>query len=171
VMQACRDAGSSEVRQAGDEAERAELWRVRREISLSLKTIAPLKFNHDIVVPKAQVPAFFDLIGDIVKKYRLRIPCFGHVGDGNIHVNIMVSPDDADEIARAHAAEKVLFRGVVLLGGSITGEHGIGFSKAPYLGYELSPETIALMKRVKQAFDPHGILNPGKMFPDEVTEP
>jgi FAD/FMN-containing dehydrogenase len=91
------------------------------------------------------------------------------VGDGNIHVNIMVTPGDADEIRRAHEAEGVLFRGVVALEGAISGEHGIGFAKAPYLGIELTPETIALMKRVKQAFDPHGILNPGKIFPDMAS--
>jgi FAD/FMN-containing dehydrogenase len=92
------------------------------------------------------------------------------VGDGNIHVNIMVTPDDAGEIARAHEAEGVLFRGVVALEGSISGEHGIGFAKAKYLGLELTPETIALMRRIKTAFDPHGILNPGKIFPDQAAE-
>ena len=138
---------------------------MRREISPSLKMITPLKFNHDVVVPKARIPQLFELVDDLKRRFRLRIPCFGHVGDGNIHVNIMVTPDDADEIARAHEAEGVLFRGVVALEGSISGEHGIGFAKAKYLGLELSPETIALMQRVKAAFDPNGILNPGKIFP------
>jgi FAD/FMN-containing dehydrogenase len=80
----------------------------------------------------------------------------------------MVTPDDEAEIRRAHEAEAVLFRGVVALEGSISGEHGVGFTKAPFIGLELSPEGIALMKRVKQAFDPNGIMNPGKMFPDEI---
>jgi FAD/FMN-containing dehydrogenase len=75
---------------------RGELWRVRRELSPALKTIAPLKFNHDVVVPKARVPELFRLVDDLKARHRLRIPCFGHVGDGNIHVNVMVSPDDAD---------------------------------------------------------------------------
>jgi FAD/FMN-containing dehydrogenase len=131
----------------------------------------PLKFNHDVVVPKARVPQLFELIEDLRRRFRLLIPSFGHAGDGNIHVNIMVSPDDADEVRRAHEAEKVLFEGVVALEGAISGEHGIGFAKAAYLGLNLSPDVIALMKRVKVAFDPHGILNPGKMFPDEVTLP
>jgi glycolate oxidase len=95
----------------------------------------------------------------------LRIPCFGHAGDGNIHVNIMVDPDDADQRGRAHAAERALFEGVIALEGSISGEHGIGFAKAPYLNLELSLGEIALMKRLKRSFDPHGILNPGKIFP------
>jgi glycolate oxidase len=168
VAHACMEAGATELLRADTADERQELWRVRREISLSLKLIKPLKFNHDVVVPKGRVPDLFALVSDLRRQFRLSIPCFGHVGDGNIHVNIMVSPDDADEVARAHEAEGVLFRGVVALEGSISGEHGIGFAKAAYLGLELSPETIALMKRVKQAFDPHGILNPGKIFSDEV---
>jgi glycolate oxidase len=165
VEQACRDAGSTEVLRARNEAERAELWRVRREISLSLKMVAPLKFNHDVVVPKGRIPELFALVHRVREEFRLRIPLFGHAGDGNIHVNIMVDPQDADEIARAHDAEQVLFAGVVALEGSISGEHGIGFSKAPFVPLELSPDEIALMKRVKQAFDPNGILNPGKIFP------
>jgi glycolate oxidase len=165
VEEACRAAGATEVLRARDEAERAELWRVRRELSFSLKMVTPLKFNHDVVVPKGRIPDLFALVGRIREAYRLRIPCFGHAGDGNIHVNIMVMPDDADEIERAHEAEKVLFEGVVALEGSISGEHGIGFSKAPFLPIELSPDEIALMKRVKHAFDPLGLLNPGKIFP------
>jgi len=127
--------------------------------------IAKLKFNHDVVVPKGRIPQLFDLVAKIAADYRLRIPCFGHAGDGNIHVNIMVDPDNADEVSRAHEAERVLFEGVVALEGSISGEHGIGFAKARFLPLELSEEEIALMKRVKAAFDPHGILNPGKIFP------
>ncbi len=164
VEQACRDAGATELLRARDDTERTELWRVRRELSPALKMIAPLKFNHDVVVPKARVPELFRLVEELKARYRVRIPCFGHVGDGNIHVNVMVARDD-DEVRRAHEAEDALFRGVVALEGSISGEHGIGFAKAKYLGLELGPDAIALMKRIKAAFDPHGILNPGKIFP------
>ena len=164
VEQACREAGATEILRARDEPERQELWRVRRELSMSLKTITPIKHNHDVVVPKARVPDLFALVNRLALEFRLRIPCFGHVGDGNIHVNIMVPADDPDALRRAHDAEQDLFEGVVALEGSISGEHGIGFAKAPYLSLELTPETIALMKRLKDAFDPHGILNPGKIF-------
>ena len=165
VEQACREARATEVLRAVDEAERRELWRVRREMSLSLKMVAALKFNHDVVVPKGRIPQLFELIARLRHDFQLRIPSFGHAGDGNIHVNFMVDPADADEVARARAAEPALFAGVVALEGSISGEHGIGFSKAPFLPLELSGDEIALMQRIKRAFDPHGILNPGKIFP------
>jgi glycolate oxidase len=164
VREACLAAGATSLLQADDEQERQELWSVRREISPSLKVITPIKFNHDVVVPKARVPQLFALVDDIRRRFDLRIPCFGHVGDGNIHVNIMVTPGDPLEERRAHEAERVLFEGVVALEGSISGEHGIGFAKAPYLGLELTPATIAAMRAVKAAFDPQGILNPGKLF-------
>jgi glycolate oxidase len=164
VEDACREAGATELLRATGDDERAELWRVRRELSPALKTIAPVKFNHDVVVPKGRILELFALVNDLRARHGLRIPCFGHVGDGNIHVNIMVE-EDAAQRERAHTAEGELFRGVVALGGSISGEHGIGFAKAAYIGLELSDETIALMKRIKLAFDPRGILNPGKVFP------
>jgi glycolate oxidase len=165
VERALLAAGATEVLHARDAAERQELWRVRRELSMSLKMVAGLKFNHDVVVPKARIPALFALVQRIASERRLRIPCFGHAGDGNIHVNIMVDPADAGEVQRAHDAERLLFEGVVAMEGSISGEHGIGFAKAPFISIELSPDAIALMKRVKAAFDPHGLLNPGKIFP------
>jgi glycolate oxidase len=165
---ACHDAGATDVRVAKDETERQEIWRLRRELSYSLRTVASVKFNHDIVVPKGRIPELFVLIEGLRRRYNLRIPAFGHVGDGNIHVNIMADQDDAAEMARVPEAERELFEGVIALEGSISGEHGIGFSKAKYLSLELSSDTIALMRRVKQAFDPRGILNPGKIFPQDV---
>jgi glycolate oxidase len=165
VAAACREVGALEVLIAADHDEREQLWRVRRELSYALRPIAPRKINNDVVVPRGRVPELFVLVERLRAAYGLRIPCFGHAGDGNIHVNIMIDPADAHQVRRADAAVGELFAGVVALEGSISGEHGIGFSKAPYLSLELSAETIALMKRVKQAFDPHGILNPGKIFP------
>jgi glycolate oxidase len=169
VEAACRAAGATEVLRARDEEERTELWRVRRELSFSLKTVASLKFNHDVVVPKGRIPELFALVDRLRSEFRLRIPLFGHAGDGNIHVNIMADAQDADAIARARQAERVLFEAVVSLEGAISGEHGIGFSKAPYLPIALSPDEIKLMRRIKHAFDPLGILNPGKIFPKSST--
>ncbi len=165
VAAACSEVGALEVLVARDPAERDELWRARRELSYALRPIAPRKINNDVAVPRGRVPELFALVGRLRAEHQLRIPAFGHAGDGNIHVNIMIDPADAGEVARAERAVHDLFVGVVALEGSISGEHGIGFSKAPYLGLELSGDVIALMKRVKQAFDPRGILNPGKIFP------
>ena len=129
---------------------------------------ARLKINHDVVVPRGRVPQLFDLVTALGRELDLTIPCFGHAGDGNIHVNIMIDPDDPDAVRARAWPSGASSSGVVALEGSISGEHGIGFAKAPFVGIELSPDVIALMKRVKAAFDPKGILNPGKMFPPEV---
>jgi len=165
VAAACRDVGALEVLRARSEQEREALWRVRRETSYALRTIAPLKLNNDVVVPHGRVPELIDLVERLRSEYHLRIPSFGHAGDGNIHVNVMVDPADAEAMARATKAVGALMEGVVALQGSISGEHGIGFAKKAYIGLELTEDVIALMKRVKAAFDPHGILNPGKIFP------
>jgi glycolate oxidase len=164
VMAACQDAGAISVTRAASAEERDRVWEARRELSFALRALAPRKINHDVVVPRGRVPRLFTLIAHIREKYGLLIPAFGHAGDGNIHVNLMVDPANADEMQRAAKAERELFEGVVALEGSISGEHGIGFAKARYLGLELSTETIALMRRVKLAFDPNGILNPGKLW-------
>lgn len=163
---ACRSAGAIDVRRTADPGEAARLWQVRRDLSPSLRAIAPLKLNHDVVVPAGEIPRLFDLVEHLRRRHGLRIACFGHAGDGNIHVNIMVDPADRAELGRARAAERLLFEGVVALGGAISGEHGIGYTKAPFLHVELPAATIGLMKALKRTFDPHGILNPGKIFPD-----
>jgi glycolate oxidase len=164
VMAACANAGAIVVSRADTANDRDRIWEARRELSFALRALAPRKINHDLVVPRGRVPQLMNLVARVREKYRLLIPCFGHAGDGNIHVNLMVNPADADEMRRAAAAEVELFEGVVALEGSISGEHGIGFSKAPFLGIELSADAIALMQRIKLAFDPHEILNPGKLW-------
>jgi glycolate oxidase len=164
VVAACREAGAIEVQRAETAAAREAIWEARRELSYALRALKPRKINHDVVVPRGRVPELYALIGQLQQEYALLIPAFGHAGDGNIHVNLMVDPADPGEMARADQAERRLFEGVVALEGSITGEHGIGFAKAKYLALELSPDVIALMRRIKQAFDPHNILNPGKQW-------
>ncbi|MBI2829510.1 MAG: FAD-binding protein [Acidobacteria bacterium] len=165
VADGCREVGAMRVSVAADENDRDRLWNVRRLLSASLMATGLLKINHDVVVPRGRVPDLFRVIQELKKTFGLRIAAFGHAGDGNIHVNLMVDRTNPRELARAKQAERALFERVVALEGSISGEHGIGFAKAPYIGIELSPEEIALMKRVKAAFDPNGILNPGKIFP------
>ena len=161
VAQACRIAGATEVLRAGSEAERQELWRVRRELSPSLRVISPLKFN---TTSWCRRPGCLNcsIRGRDSRRFPLRIPCFGRWR--RQHPRAIGVARGTAAIARAHEAERVLFEGVVRLEGSISGEHGIGFAKAAFLGLELSAETIAIMRAVKAAFDPHGILNPGKVF-------
>ena len=165
VNDACRESGALQLTLAADDEEGDRLWTARRLISIALRETGLLKINHDVVVPRGRVPELFDSLDEIRQAYNLQIVAFGHAGDGNIHVNIMVDRQDAGARSRAAAAARVLFERVVALEGSISGEHGIGFAKAPYIGIELSDAEIALMKGLKAVFDPHGILNPGKIFP------
>jgi glycolate oxidase len=165
VAVACEETNALAVTRAATDGEREAVWQVRRQLSLALRATGLLKINHDVVVPRGRVPELFDLVRELKQRHRLRVASFGHAGDGNIHVNLMVNKDDPQERERAAQAERELFEGVVSLEGSISGEHGIGFAKKRYLPIELSSEEIALMKRVKTAFDPNGILNPGKIFP------
>jgi len=165
VVEACRAVGAKDVSRAKTESERDTIWSLRRQTSVALKATGLVKINHDVVVPRGRVPELFDVIAEVKRRYNLRVASFGHAGDGNIHVNLLLTPGDAEQAARAKQAERFLFTRVVELEGSISGEHGIGFAKAPYLPIELSADAIALMKRVKAAFDPNGILNPNKIFP------
>ena len=152
------------LRIAADHEESEEIWQVRRNVSPSLRRINPDKFNEDIVVPRSKVPDMIRALEKISTSYGVPIINFGHAGDGNIHVNIMV---DLRDHGMAKKVERVLdevFQTVVDLRGSISGEHGIGTAKAKYLGMELDAVTISYMQRIKDAFDPNHILNPGKIF-------
>lgn len=164
VEEACRAARAIALKRAASDAERDDIWNLRRELSPALKKISNIKLNNDVVVPRGRIPELIALVKQIQQESGLPIASFGHAGDGNIHVNIMLPDEHARP--RGEQAVRRLFEGVVALEGSISGEHGIGFTKSRYLGLELSADEIALMKRVKAAFDPNGILNPGKIFPD-----
>lgn len=157
-------AGATLVQSADAGPEREQLWKARRSISPALYTIKPKKVNEDIVVPRSKIADILREINDIAKQYDLLIVNFGHAGDGNIHTNIMV--DDAD-LPKAGEAVREVFAAVLRMGGSITGEHGVGIAKAPYLPMELTPDALSTMRRIKQALDPNNILNPGKIFLNE----
>jgi glycolate oxidase len=153
--------GATRVDRAGSDSEREQLWKARRAISPALYTIKPKKLNEDIVVPRSRIAESLQQIAAIAERHGLLIVNFGHAGDGNIHTNIMY--DEAD-LPKAETAVKEIFAATLRLGGSITGEHGVGLSKAAYLPMELGPDAIAAMKRIKQALDPNNIMNPGKIF-------
>lgn len=163
--------GASEVRQAEDFAGREALWALRRAISPSLRKVAPVKINEDIVVPRSALPEMYAFLEELGARERLRIVNFGHAGDGNIHVNLMIAGTDDGERRRAERAVDEIFRKTLALGGTISGEHGVGISKAPWLGLEAGPMGVEAMRRIKRAFDPNGILNPGKIFPREEEVP
>jgi len=160
----CQQMGRIGFRLARDKKEAEDLWKARRNLSPSLQKLKPHKINQDVVVPRSRLARFVTTLSDIGRRYNLSIPSFGHAGDGNIHVNIMLNRDDKDEAERANQALKEILNLVIDLKGTLSGEHGVGISKKPYIGMEISPVGLKLMGRIKKAFDPNGILNPGKIF-------
>ena len=158
----CGDAMAFKAAKNPESAE--ALWEARRNVSPSLLKLRPHKINEDIVVPRSSLAELVSFLEIVSLKYELPIPAFGHAGDGNIHVNIMLDKEDPVQLKNGHTIVRALFEKVIDMGGTITGEHGVGITKAPYLEMEIPVEGIQLMKRIKKAFDPEGILNPGKIF-------
>ena len=163
----CRQMGSAEFRLAKSKGEAEELWKARRNLSPSLPRLRPHKINQDVVVPRSRLADFVSALSGVGRRYALPIPSFGHAGDGNIHVNIMYNADDKDEAKRAHQALQEILRLTLDLRGTLSGEHGVGISKKPYIGMEIAPTALELMRKIKKAFDPNGILNPGKIFDEK----
>ncbi len=163
----CLSSGAESVREAEDKNEVKNLWKARRAISASLFRLKPDKINEDVVVPRSRVTELVRGIEEISRKRGIIIACFGHAGDGNIHVNIMHDKSNDEERRQALDAVHDVFELTLSLEGTISGEHGVGITKAPYLEKELSGGAILLMQRIKTAFDPNNILNPGKIFPNE----
>ncbi len=162
VRQVMADFGARRILTAETDAERERLWKARRSISPALYTLKRKKLNEDIVVPRSRVAEMLRSIDEIATRFGLLIVNFGHAGDGNIHTNIMVDEDDA---GKAEAAVREIFDATLRLGGSISGEHGIGITKKDFLPLEISADGINVMKKIKRALDPNNILNPGKIFP------
>jgi len=160
----CLSRGALGVMVAANQQEAAALWQARKSLSPVLYKIAPHKINEDIVVPISRIPEMVAAIHKIQQKAGLTVVAFGHAGDGNIHCNIMYNKTDPDQNKRAHEAVDELFDTTLELGGTITGEHGVGITKMKYLPKEIGSVELALMKGIKQSFDPLNILNPGKIF-------
>ncbi len=153
---------------AANDEEREKLWTARRAVSPSAFDLRPDKISEDVVVPRSRIAELVAEVEGIAADKNLVVFTFGHAGDGNIHVNIMVDRNDQEEVSRAEMAKDALFTKVLALGGTISGEHGIGITKAPFLRKELGQVEYAVMRQVKDLFDPCGILNPGKIFLGEV---
>jgi glycolate oxidase len=162
----CRENGARQVRLARDEAERANLWKGRRSVSAAIARKAPNKLGEDITVPRSAIPAAVSRLKDISARYGLPIVIFGHAGDGNLHPNILFDQRVEGQREKVSQMVKEEFAAALELGGTLSGEHGVGLSKRSHIEQALGPLSIEIQKRIKQALDPLNILNPGKIFPD-----
>ncbi|MBY0577855.1 MAG: FAD-binding protein [Burkholderiales bacterium] len=169
IAQDCRailaSCGNEGLIDAGQVADPGDLWAARRALSPLLRDIAPKKINEDIVVPVSRLPELLGGLDRLSSQYNLANVNFGHAGNGNIHVNLLVDPENSQEMGRAEICLGMIFDLVLALNGTLSGEHGVGREKRSYVSRELDPATLGLMKGIKSVFDPKGILNPGKLFP------
>jgi glycolate oxidase len=157
------DAFRPRTRARGHGAEAVDrFWQFRREFSYALRDTGLTKLNEDVVVPRGRLEDLFALAAQLQQRHGFPVACFGHAGDGNIHVNVMIDPGQPGVQTRSRRALDDLFRQVLAWGGAITGEHGVGLAKKPWWPHAVSPTVRALHRRVRRAIDPHGILNPGK---------
>ncbi|MFH0933006.1 MAG: FAD-linked oxidase C-terminal domain-containing protein [Nitrospirota bacterium] len=164
VADICKQLGA-EVKMAEDEEAREKLWEARRAVSPALYHVSPTKINEDIVVPRNRIPDMLNRLRRLSEERGIKIVNFGHAGDGNIHVNIMVDRKNKEEYKKGLELVEQVFKETLELGGTISGEHGVGMTKARYMGMEISETGLSIMKSIKHVFDPKNILNPGKMFP------
>ncbi len=162
---AARGDGCLTIEPAADGAARERLWAARKALSPALRNLAPGKINEDVVVPVSRIPALVAGVQKLSQEYALPIVCFGHAGNGNLHVNLMYDPADTAQNARAQAAMAAVFALTLSLGGTLSGEHGIGLAKRDFMVQAIDAPTLATMRAIKAAFDPDGILNPGKLLP------
>lgn len=167
IQQICQGLGATGVKKAAGNREAEELWKARRAISPAVFRLRPNKINEDIVVPRDKIPEAVEKFQKIGRGLDLLVISFGHAGDGNIHVNVMFDGKRPGEKEKAQEAVAEIFKVVMALGGTLSGEHGIGLTKAPFLSLELNSLSLSLMKKIKTLFDPNHILNPGKIFPPD----
>ena len=166
LQRAAQGEGCLEVTIAPDDAARERLWAARKALSPALRTIAAGKINEDVVVPVSRLPELVARVREIAAARSLKIVCFGHAGNGNLHVNILYDPANGEESAQANDALADVFAAVIALGGQLSGEHGVGLAKREFMAQALGVETLAAMRAIKRVFDPDGILNPGKVLPE-----
>ena len=158
-----RENGCSDFKIAQNKQEAADLWFARRNVSQCISVYGSKKINEDVTVPRSALPELLEKFYAIGDKYNITIPCFGHTGDGNVHTNVMVDGKDPERVKIGYKAIEEVFQATIDLGGTLSGEHGIGLSKAPYMSMAFTPEEMALFQSIKRAFDPNNILNPFKM--------
>jgi glycolate oxidase len=158
--------GATETRVAASAAESARLWEARRAVSPALARRTPNKLGEDVCVPLSEIGEMVRRIREIAQRYDLQIPVFGHAGDGNLHPNILCDRRNREEMVRVRAAAREIFEAAVALGGTLSGEHGIGLLKKQFIELDVGSAALGLMRRIKDAVDPLGIMNPGKIFPD-----
>ncbi len=170
IFEVIQQNGVVQTRVAESEEESEKIWSVRRIVSPSLRKVNPDKFNEDIVVPRSKVPDMIRILEKYAEEYQVPIVNFGHAGDGNIHVNAMVDLREEGMAEKMDELMKKIFQSAVDLGGAISGEHGIGTSKMPYLGMGYDQATLSYMEKIKRAWDPNNILNPGKIFSGPSAE-
>lgn len=171
IREIARNADCLDVDLACTSEEVERLWRTRKALSPALRNVAPKKINEDVVVPVSHLPRLIAGLQELSRKHAIPIVNFGHAGNGNIHVNLLLDPDDPAQSTAAENCLSDVFSLVLRLDGTLSGEHGIGRVKRAYLGYELSPVALQLMRGIKQQFDPHNILNPGVAFPGNPSSP
>ena len=166
IAEICQSNGARKATLARDEVERQSLWEARRAVSPSLARRAPNKLGEDITVPRSAIPEAVRQLRAVSARYGLPIVIFGHAGDGNLHPNILFDKRDPDQWARVQQMVTEEFNIALALGGTLSGEHGVGALKRPYMQSALGSLSIEIQKRIKQALDPQNILNPGKVLPD-----
>ncbi|BCR03525.1 FAD-binding protein [Desulfuromonas versatilis] len=164
VEKILREVNAAEVHVAKTAEEAASLAAARRTALSALARVSPTTLLEDATVPRSRLADTFDEIERLTEKYQLKVGTFGHAGDGNLHPTVLCDERNADEMQRAHAFYNELYEKVLAWGGTVSGEHGIGLAKKEYLARQIGPGGVAVMKRIKQSFDPKGLLNPGKIF-------
>lgn len=164
IEKICRTHKCHNIEIASAPQEREKLWSARRAVSSALVQLKPTKISEDATVPRSKIPEMLRRLKEIAAKYNLHLPVFGHAGDGNLHPNIIADKDDQEEMVRVEQAIQEIFQTALALGGTLSGEHGIGLMKKPYLELELGKTGLDYLRSIKKAVDPNNILNPGKIF-------